>query len=100
MTDEVKGVVEPVAPTVEAQPEQEVVVSEDVKTPTVDRKVYEQVRDDMKAEREAKRLANTKNAELEARIAELETRSVSVDDEPVEEDVRTKAKVDILYLVQ
>jgi glutamate racemase len=103
MTEVTPGVVEPVAPTVDAQPEAEqVVVGEPVKTPaTVDRKVYEQVRDDMKAEREAKRLANQKNAELEARIAELETRREPVDDEPVtEEDVRTKAKVDVLYLMQ
>lgn len=98
---DVQGVVEPVAPTVEAQPEVEVVVSEDVKPPTVDRKVYEQVREDMKAEREAKKLANTKNAELAARITELESRREPVDDEPqTEEGVRTKAKVDVLYLMQ
>lgn len=103
MADVTEGVEESVAPTVEAQPEQEqVVVGEPVKTPaTVDRKVYEQVRDDMKAEREAKRLANAENAKLAARIAELESRRETVGDEPVtEEDVRTKAKVDVLYLMQ
>ena len=87
--------VEPVKPQEEKAP-----VGEPVKAPeTVDRKVYEQVRDDMKAEREAKKSANVKNAELEARIAELETRPVS-DDDTDQGDVRTKAKVEILYLVQ
>jgi len=100
-TVEAQPEAEPVAPTVEAEPEAEAVASEGVKTPVVDRKVYEQVRDDMKAEREAKRVANAENAKLAARIAELESRREPVYDEPdTEESVRTKAKVDVLYLMQ
>jgi hypothetical protein len=101
MAEELKqGVEEPVAPTVEVQPEQEVEVSEDVKTPTVDRKVYENVREDMKKERAERKAKEVKIAELEARLSEVELqREVP---EPYEEDgdVRTRAKVDILYLVQ
>jgi len=99
MAEEQKDVKEttPVEPV--QAPEEKAPVGEPVKAPeAVDRKVYEQVRDDMKAEREAKKLANAKNAELEARIAELESRPDSDDDD--QGDVKTKAKVEILYLVQ
>jgi hypothetical protein len=44
-------------------------------------------------------LANTKNAELEARIAELESAKGTEDDDEDQGDVRTKAKVEILYLI-
>ncbi|MFA6445741.1 MAG: hypothetical protein WCW14_00625 [Candidatus Paceibacterota bacterium] len=91
-----------VAP-VQEQDENSTVVREDEKTPDtkVDRKVYESVRDAMKREREEKRAKDTKIAELEARLAEVESRRGAEDDEDDEpQDSMTKAKVDILYLVQ
>ena len=63
----------------------------------VDRKVYEKVREDMLAYKAEKKAKDQKVAELEARLAAVETTRDVVKEEP---DERTKAKVDILYLVQ
>lgn len=100
MTEVITGVEEPVAPTVEAQPEVEnsTVVSDD--GAKVDRRVYEKVREDMLAYKAEKKAKEAKIADLEARILAVEAAKVEVDDEPEDGDVRTKAKVDILYLVQ
>lgn len=102
MTEVTQGVVEPVAPTVEAQPvvENSTVVSDD--GAKVDRKVYEKVREDMLAYKAEKK---AKDQELEAIKAEIETlknaqTQVTEDEGLSEPDTRTKAKVDILYLVQ
>lgn len=85
-----------VAP-VQEQTEQTEEVSEDVKTPdVVDKNVYEKVREAMKTEREAKRVAEARATELEERIAKLEqTRTTDdyTDYDPY------KAKTDILFLM-
>lgn len=79
------------------EPPKEDKVSEDVKPPeVVDKTVYEKVREDMQAERQAKREANTKNAELETRIAELESRDVEETLED-EDKPQTDPRVDVIY---
>jgi len=91
------------APVADVQPQEEQpAVSEDVKTPeAVDKKVYESVREAMKREREERKAKEVKVAELEKRLQELESAKAEPVYEPeTQEDVRTKAKVDILYLVQ
>lgn len=100
MTEVTAGVEEPVAPTVEAQPvveTSEVVSDEPAK---VDRRVYEKVREDMLKYKEEKKAKEAKIAELEARILAVESTKETVYEEPDDADTRTKAKVDILYLVQ
>jgi hypothetical protein len=74
-------------------------VSEDVKTPedeNVSKSVYEKVREAMKSEREAKRAAQAQNAELEERLAKLES-------QPRQEETGDydpyKAKTDLLFQI-
>ena len=101
MTEVTPGVEEPVAPTVEAQPvvENSAVVSDD--GAKVDRKVYEKVREDMLKYKDEKKAKDAELAEIKARLEAVEAAKAEViDEEPEEGDVRTKAKVDILYLVQ
>jgi hypothetical protein len=84
MAEEAKDVKEEVAEPTPVQEEikQSEEVSEDVKTPkdVIDKDVYVKVREDMKAERAAKREAQAKTRELEERIAELESRGVEEPD--------------------
>ena len=81
MTEEEKDVKpEGASPTpVQEEKKTPEAVSEDVKTPKVDgqvdQKVYEKVRESMRAEREAKKAEKARNSELEARIAELESQT-------------------------
>ena len=66
----------------------------------VDKTVYEKVREDMLKYKSEKKEAN---AELEALRAEVEALKAAQDDDDDEEvigDVRTQAKVDLLYLIQ
>ncbi len=101
MTEVNQGVVEPVAPTVEAQPEAEISAPVSDEGAKVDRKVYEKVREDMLKYKDEKKAKDAKVAELEARLAAVEaTRGTDYDGDVEPEDTRTKAKVDILYLVQ
>ena len=101
MTEEEKKDVKEVAttPPVQEEVKPAEVVSEDVKTPTVegqvDQSVYEKVREAMKTEREAKKAEKARNAELETRIAELESQT------PQGEKTygSYEAKVDILTLM-
>lgn len=70
--------------------------SEGVKTPdVVDKTVYEKVREDMKAERQAKREAQARLKELEERLTTLE-QSRTEDDF---EEERRDPRLDVLYLV-
>lgn len=100
MTEVSTGVEEPVAPTVDAQPEMEnsAVVSDD--GTKVERKVYEKVREDMLKYKDEKKAKDAELAEIKARLAAVESTRVSDDEDGEPEDTRTKAKVDILYLVQ
>lgn len=66
----------------------------------VDKTVYEKVREDMLKYKSEKKEAN---AELEALKAEVQALKAAQDDDDDEEvigDVRTQAKVDLLYLIQ
>lgn len=86
------------APPVQEGNEQVSNVSEDVNTQgTVDKSIYESVRESMKKEREAKKAAQAKNAELEERLKSLEMRQTNVDDN--EDYDPYKAKTDILFLM-
>lgn len=101
MTEVTKGVVEPVAPTVEAQPvvENSTVVSDE--GAKVDRKVYEKVREDMLAYKAEKKAKDAELAQIKAEIEALKNAQTQVtQDDDSDVDTRTKAKVDILYLVQ
>lgn len=99
MTEENKDVKQDdanVAP-VQEQEEQTPEGSEPVKTPeVVDKNVYEKVREAMKTEREAKRVAEARNTELEERIAKLEQTRTAEEDEDYDP---YKAKTDILFLM-
>jgi len=89
---------EAVEPTpIQEEKQQAEAVSEDVKTPeVVDKNVYEKVREAMKSEREAKKVEQTKNAELEERLATLETAQTQPV-EPVGDYDLGDAKADILF---
>jgi hypothetical protein len=97
MTDEVKDVKQdtPVAP-VQEQEEKAAEGAPVIAPATVDRKVYEQVRESMQKERAERKAKDLKIAELEKRLTEVETQGT---DDEEEGDVRTKAKVEILYLI-
>jgi|GEM_PF-4344676 len=100
MTEVNTGVVEPVAPTVEAQPVSESSTSVSDDGAKVDRKVYEKVREDMLKYKDEKKAKDAELAEIKARLAAVEAAKVSDDDGTVStEDVRTKANVEVLMLV-
>lgn len=94
-------------PTPTPVPEEKVeapVVSEDVKTPeveTVDKTVYEKVREAMRTEREEKKAVKSQNEELLTRISALEAKQA--DDYLEEEDQSTATQADprleIVYLM-
>ena len=100
MADETVDVKEvtPAEP-VPAQEEVSTVVSDD--GAKVDRTVYEKVREDMLKYKAEKKQSSAELDALRAEVEALKSAKESDDlelDEP--EDTRTKAKVDILYLVQ
>ena len=98
MTDETLEVKQD-APSEEVQPQEENsdVVSDE--TAKVDREVYEKVRKDMFTYKAEKKAKDVKVAELEARLAAIESTTDSEDEGEDQGDVRTKAKVEILYLI-
>lgn len=100
MADETVDVKEvtPAEP-VPAQEEASTVVSDD--GAKVDRTVYEKVREDMLKYKAEKKQSSAELDALRAEVEALKSAKESDDYEPAEpEDTRTKAKVDILYLVQ
>lgn len=100
MADETVDVKEvtPAEP-VPAQEEVSTVVSDD--GAKVDRTVYEKVREDMLKYKAEKKQSSAELDALRAEVEALKSAKESDDFEPDEpEDTRTKAKVDILYLVQ
>jgi len=100
MADETVDVKEvtPAEP-VPAQEEVSTVVSDD--GAKVDRTVYERVREDMLKYKAEKKQSSAELDALRAEVEALKSAKESDDFEPAEpEDTRTKAKVDILYLVQ
>lgn len=100
MADETVDVKEvtPAEP-VPAQEEVSTVVSDD--GAKVDRTVYEKVREDMLKYKAEKKQSSAELDALRAEVEALKSAKESDDYEPAEpEDTRTKAKVDILYLVQ
>lgn len=100
MADETVDVKEvtPAEP-VPAQEEVSTVVSDD--GAKVDRTVYERVREDMLKYKAEKKQSSAELDALRAEVEALKSAKESDDYEPSEpEDTRTKAKVDILYLVQ
>lgn len=100
MADETVDVKEvtPAEP-VPAQEEVSTVVSDD--GAKVDRTVYEKVREDMLKYKAEKKQSSAELDALRAEVEALKSAKESDDLEPDEpEDTRTKAKVDILYLVQ
>lgn len=100
MADETVDVKEvtPAEP-VPAQEEVSTVVSDD--GAKVDRTVYEKVREDMLKYKAEKKQSSAELDALRAEVEALKSAKESDDYEPDEpEDTRTKAKVDILYLVQ
>lgn len=100
MADETVDVKEvtPAEP-VPAQEEVSTVVSDD--GAKVDRTVYERVREDMLKYKAEKKQSSAELDALKAEVEALKSAKESDDYEPDEpEDTRTKAKVDILYLVQ
>lgn len=100
MADETVDVKEvtPAEP-VPAQEEVSTVVSDD--GAKVDRTVYEKVREDMLKYKAEKKQSSAELDALRAEVEALKSAKESDDFEPAEpEDTRTKAKVDILYLVQ
>lgn len=100
MADETVDVKEvtPAEP-VPAQEEVSTVVSDD--GAKVDRTVYEKVREDMLKYKAEKKQSSAELDALRAEVEALKLAKESDDFEPDEpEDTRTKAKVDILYLVQ
>jgi len=100
MADETADVKEvtPAEP-VPAQEEVSTVVSDD--GAKVDRTVYEKVREDMLKYKAEKKQSSAELDALRAEVEALKSAKESDDYEPAEpEDTRTKAKVDILYLVQ
>lgn len=78
-------------------------VSEDVKTPeveteeTVDKSVYENVRDAMRKEREEKKAVKGENEELLKRIESLENTQETEDIEDIQRDQQRDPRVDIIY---
>lgn len=101
MTEVTPGVADVEVPATEAQPEVETSTPASGEGAKVDRKVYEKVREDMLKYKEEKRAKEEKIADLEARIAAVESTKVEPDEDisPIE-DTRVKAKVDVLMLVQ
>ena len=100
MADETVDVKEvtPAEP-VPAQEEVSTVVSDD--GAKVDRTVYERVREDMLKYKAEKKQSSAELDALRAEVEALKSAKESDDYDPAEpEDTRTKAKVDILYLVQ
>jgi hypothetical protein len=87
---------EEVQPTpVPEKKEQPVEVSEDVKPPTVDKSVYDKVREAMRSERADKKEAQAEIVELRTRVEELENTETDLDlDEPVKD-----SRVDIMFLM-
>ena len=95
-TEDVKDAAQ--AEDVQTQNENSVEVGND--DTKVDKTVYEKVREDMLKYKSEKKEAN---AELEALKAEVQALKAAQDDDDDEEvigDVRTQAKVDLLYLIQ
>lgn len=73
--------------------EQPAEVSEDVKTPTVDKTVYESVRGAMRSERAKKKEAQVEVTELRKRVEELEDTDTDVElEDPVKD-----SRVDIMF---
>lgn len=95
-TEDVKDAAQ--AEDVQTQNENSVEVGND--DTKVDKTVYEKVREDMLKYKSEKKEAN---AELEALKAQVQALKAAQDDDDEEEvigDVRTQAKVDLLYLIQ
>lgn len=88
----------PAAPVQEQEENSTVVSDEGAK---VDRKVYEKVREDMLAYKAEKKAKDAELAQIKAEIEALKNAQTQVtQDDDSDVDTRTKAKVDILYLVQ
>lgn len=101
MADESVVDVKETAPVAPVQEHTEISTPVSDESAKVDRKVYEKVREDMLKYKDEKKAKDAKVAELEARLAAVEsTRGTDDEGEDEPEDTRTKAKVDILYLVQ